>query len=322
MKKGILLTNLGTPEKPTKMALKKYLKEFLSDDRVIQPFNKILWSLVLNFIILNTRPEKSAIKYLKIWNKFGDGSPLLDITNLQLNAVKKTLSAKYDNLEFVVGMNYGKPSMLSAFNELKNKNCKKFIIFPLYPQYSRATVLSTFDNLNSFLNNNKKDTVFISSYHKDKKYIESLSNSVIEHQKKHSKPDKLIMSFHGIPQRFVNKGDIYYQQCINTSKLLAEKLNLKNDEYQVSFHSKFGPEKWIKPDTDDILQSLAKENISHIQVICPGFSADCLETLLDIEIESKDIFINAGGKKFSYIRSLNDRKDHIEMMCSIIEKYL
>ncbi len=324
MKTGILLTNLGTPDAPTKPAVRRYLKEFLSDERVIQPKIKWLWLLILNAIILNTRVAKSARAYAKIWDSFGKGSPLLNITLSQERDVKKNLTGKFDNLEFAVGMRYGCPCINSALTILKGKGCEKIIVLPLYPQYSNSTSASTLDAVNKNLENwkDKPELYFIDHYHADKNYIQSLANSVIEHQQKHGKPDKLMMSFHGIPQRFVDNGDVYYEHCVHTSKLLAKSLNLKESEYQLCFQSVFGPEQWIKPETKASIESLARAGVEHIQVICPGFAADCLETIEEIDKKNRGYFMQAGGKIFSYIPALNNRKDHIKALANIISKHL
>ncbi|MBT3186141.1 MAG: ferrochelatase [Candidatus Thioglobus sp.] len=324
MKIGILLSNLGTPDEPTKTALKRYLKEFLSDPRVIQPPNKLIWWLALNVVILNIRPAKSALNYAKIWDHFGDGSPLLNITNLQLQGIKKTLLSQYDNLVFEVGMRYGNPSIPSALKKLQAQGCEKIIAFPLYPQYSDTTTRSTLDVINKEINSWKKtpELAFINDYYQNKGYIQCLADSVTEHQVKFGKPEKLMISFHGIPQRFVDDGDVYYDHCVSTATSLAKALKLDDNEYQLCFQSIFGREEWVKPHTKASLESLASEGVSHVQIICPGFSADCLETLEEIEEENKGYFIEAGGQTFSYIPALNDRDDHIKTLSSIIAQQL
>jgi ferrochelatase len=324
LKTGILLTNLGTPKSPNKADVKAYLSEFLSDKRVVNTPNKFIWWLVLHFIILNTRPAKSAINYSKIWGRFGVGSPLLDITILQLSGVKKVLNKSNDNLEFEIGMRYGKPSIPEALQSLKSYNCNKIIILPLYPQYSHSTTLSTSDSINSEINSwiDAPDINFISDYHQNLYYIESLTNSINDHQNTHGKPETLIMSFHGMPQSYIDKGDVYYEHCLNTSMLLAKSLKLNSDEYLVTFQSVFGKEEWIKPYTDETLKYLASSGVKHVQVVCPGFSADCLETLEEIDIENRENFIKAGGTTFSYINALNFRPDHINALSNIIQSYI
>jgi ferrochelatase len=324
MKTGILLTNLGTPDEPTKPALKRYLAEFLSDPRVVDPPNKLIWWLALNLVILNIRPKKSAVNYAKIWNSFGTGSPLLNITQSQLEGVKQVLSKQHSNLEFELGMRYGNPSISSALNKLKDKGCSKVIILPLYPQYSKTTTLSTLDAIDLELESwpSKPEIVFIEHYYQNKAYIQVLNNSIKEYQAEHGKPDKLLISFHGIPQRYVDNGDIYYQHCMQTADLLAKSLDLQDDEWQASFQSIFGREEWTKPYTKDTLESLAKSGIENVQVVCPGFSADCLETLEEIDDENRGYFMQAGGKGFGYIPALNARNDHIDAIASVISDHL
>lgn len=328
MKAGILLTNLGTPEAPTKPALRRYLKKFLSDPRVVNPPSlgqKIIWKLVLNFIILPTRPKKSAENYAKIWGKFGSGSPLLDISQMQLDKVKALLDQEFDDLEFAIGMRYGQPSVHSALRDLRDKGCREIIVMPLYPQQSGPTTLSTLDVIEYELSQWKQhgaDVAFVQSYYDDPNYIEALYQSVMRHQAQFGKPEKLVMSYHGMPQRYVDEGDVYYQQCLATSELLAKRLELDSEDYVVSFQSVFGKEQWIKPYTDATLKSLAKDGIKHVQVICPGFSADCLETLEEIEVENKDYFLEAGGERFEYIAALNDDQAHIQMIVARLSQYL
>ncbi|NYT52226.1 MAG: ferrochelatase [Candidatus Vesicomyosocius endoextente] len=327
MKIGILLTNIGTPDAPTKASLRRYLSEFLSDSRVVNfPIKfKFIWWLVLNVVILNTRPKKSAQNYAKIWDRIGIGSPLLSITKLQLQGVKKTLLERHKNLVFEMGMRYGNPSISSALNKLRNQDCERIIVLPLYPQYSNTTTLSTLDVINQVLNNScakKPEIIFIENYCYNDDYIQSLTNTVLEHQIKHGKPNKLIISFHGIPQRYIDNGDIYYDHCVGTAKLLAKKLDLNKSDYLFSFQSIFSREPWTKPQTKERLKTLACDGVEHIQVICPGFSADCLETLEEIECENRNYFIQSGGRQFSYIPALNDRDDHIEMLSKLISNYL
>jgi len=324
MKTGILLTNLGTPDEPTKPALKRYLAEFLSDPRVVDPPNKLIWWLALNLVILNIRPKKSAVNYAKIWNSLGPGSPLLNITQSQLEGVQQVLSKQHSNLEFELGMRYGNPSISSALNKLRNKGCSKVIILPLYPQYSKTTTLSTLDAIDLELESwpSKPEIVFIEHYYQNKAYIQALNNSIKEYQAEHGKPDKLLISFHGIPQRYVDNGDIYYQHCMQTADLLAKSLDLQDDEWQASFQSIFGREEWTKPYTKDTLESLAKSGIENVQVVCPGFSADCLETLEEIDDENRGYFMQAGGKGFGYIPALNARNDHIDAIASVISDHL
>jgi len=324
MKTGILLTNLGTPDEPTKPALKRYLSEFLSDPRVVDPPNKFVWWLALNIVILNIRPKKSALNYAKIWDSCGPGSPLLNITQSQLDGVKSVLSQKNPELEFAMGMRYGNPSIAHALQRLKSKGCERIVTLPLYPQYSKTTTLSTLDAINTELNTwpDQPELVFIEHYYQNKAYIQALNNSIKEFQATHGQPNKLLISFHGIPQRYVDNGDIYYQHCIKTAELLANSLNLQAHEWQASFQSIFGREEWTKPYTKDTLEYFAKSGVESVQVVCPGFSADCLETLEEIDDENRGYFMDAGGKSFAYIPALNTRQDHIDAIIDVLSEHL
>jgi ferrochelatase len=322
MKIGILITNLGTPKAPTKIALKSYLKEFLSDKRIVNPKNplkKIAWKILLHGIILQTRPEKSAKNYQKIWRKFGKGSPLLDISQQQLIALKNSFENEVD-LEFALGMRYAEPSIDNALKELKLKKCEKIIILPLYPQFSKTTTLSTLDAVEKSLKHwtPKPDIVFIKHYYKNNDYIQALKNSVIAHQEQHGKPEKLLISFHGVPQSYIDEGDVYYEHCLKTTQLLTQALGLSKSEFTLTFQSVFGREKWIEPYTETTLKKLGAQGVKNLQIICPGFSADCLETLEEIEHENKMYFLEAGGENFSYIEALNYNKEHIEMIKNIL----
>ena len=324
MKTGILLTNLGTPDEPTKPALKRYLSEFLSDPRVVDPPNKFIWWLALNLVILNIRPKKSALNYAKIWDSFGKGAPLLNITQSQLKGVQESLLKQYSGLEFEMGMRYGNPSIASALNKLKARGCGKIVVLPLYPQYSKTTTLSTLDAINLELKtwSSKPEIVFIEHYYQNKVYLQALSSSIKEYQDEYGVPDKLLISFHGIPQRYIDNGDVYYQHCMQTADLLAKSLNLQENEWQASFQSIFGREEWTKPYTKDVLESLAQSEVKSVQVVCPGFSADCLETLEEIDDENRGYFMKAGGQKFGYIPALNTRQDNINAIVSVISPYL
>ncbi|KUJ71474.1 ferrochelatase [Thiomicrospira sp. WB1] len=319
---GVLLTNLGTPDAPTKAALKPYLKEFLEDPRVVEPPPaRWLWKLILNAIILNTRPAKSAEAYQEVWGHYGDGSPLLDIGNKQLEAVKTSVSQHFQGrVEFALGMRYGNPSIPDALKSLQERHVQKLVVLPMYPQYAGATTASTFDAVTDELRQWRwvPEFRFIKSYHKHPGYIKALANSIREHQAEHGQPDLLVMSYHGIPQRYYNNGDPYACECRATSRLVAEELGLSEDDYLVSFQSLFGKEEWIKPYTDATLKGLPEKGIKHVQVICPGFSADCLETIEEIDQENREYFEEAGGEQYSYIPALNFREDHTDMLAELV----
>lgn len=319
---GVLITNLGTPDAPTKQALKPYLKEFLMDPRVVEPPPaRWLWKTILNLIILNTRPAKSAEAYKEVWGHYGEGSPLLDIGNQQLAAIQqKVLETFNGRVEFALGMRYGNPSIADALKSLQERNVQRLVVLPLYPQYAAATTASTFDAVTSELQSWRwlPEFRFIKNYHKHPGYIHALANSIREHQAKNGKPDLLIMSYHGIPQRYYNNGDPYPCECHATSRLVAEELGLTEQDYKVTFQSLFGKEEWVKPYTDATLKSLPAQGIKHVQVICPGFSADCLETIEEIDQENREYFENAGGEHYSYIPALNAREDHTNMLADLI----
>ncbi|VAW45012.1 Ferrochelatase, protoheme ferro-lyase [hydrothermal vent metagenome] len=319
---GVLITNLGTPDAPTKEALKPYLKEFLMDPRVVEPPPaRWLWRLILNGIILNTRPAKSAEAYKTIWNSEGEGAPLLNITQRQVNAISESVRPHFQGrVEFALAMRYGNPSIAHGLKELQNKGCRRIVVLPLYPQYAAATTASTFDAVTAELQTWRwlPELRFINHYHRHPGYISALANSIQDYQKEHGKPQLLVMSYHGVPQRYLDNGDPYHCECHVTSRLVAEELGLSKEEYQVTFQSLFGKEEWIKPYTDATLKSLPALGIKDIQVVCPGFSADCLETIEEIGEENREYFEEAGGEKFGFIRCLNDRKDHTDALADII----
>jgi ferrochelatase len=310
---GVLITNLGTPDAPTKKALRKYLKEFLSDKRVVEPPPaRWLWWFILNGIILNIRPKKSAQAYKTVWGKFGDGSPLLDISLSQRDKLRQNLG---ENYQVELGMRYGNPSIQSALEKLKN--CKKIIILPLYPQYSASTTGSTFDEVSKVLQTFRvvPEIHFINNYCDHPLYIKALAKTT-----NLADDEMLILSYHGIPKRYADNGDIYPQHCEKTTKLLAEKLGITN--YKMTYQSRFGSEEWLTPYTDKTLQQLPKQGVKKVKVICPGFSADCLETLEEIQEENKEYFLTAGGKSFEYIPALNDNQEHIDLLSDIIKNNL
>lgn len=324
---GVLLVNLGSPDAPEKKALRRYLKQFLSDPRVIEPKSaRWVWLLILNGIILNRRPSESAELYRGIWDYYGEGtgSPLLHISKQQCQALQQRLTATDKTVHVDLAMTYGRPSIDQALDRLYQKNIEQLIILPLYPQYSATTVGSVFDAVTKALQNRRyiPRTTFINQYHNHPKYIQALKKTVIEHQQQHGQPDQLIMSFHGVPKRYIDNGDPYSRYCLETATLLAQALKLQQSDYQVTFQSVFGREEWLKPYTDATLKQLPKQNCRHVQVICPGFAADCLETLEEIAVENKKYFTAAGGQKFSYIPALNHRPDHIDCLSELILSHL
>jgi len=325
-KLGILVTNLGTPDAPTAAALKPYLAEFLWDPRIVEPPPpRAVWWMILHGIILNLRPKAKAHDYQTIWGKFGNGSPLLDITNAQAAGIRERLAQTFPDspIEVAVAMRYGNPSMTAGLDELRQKGCERLLVLPLYPQYAAATTGSTWDALADALKGWRRvpDVRFVSHYHKHTGYISALANSVREYWDAHGKPDKLLMSFHGIPQRYLDNGDSYHCECHATGRLLAEALALSKDEYIVSFQSLFGKEEWIKPYTDATIKSLPAQGIKNLHVICPGFSADCLETVEEIDEENRGYFMESGGESYHYIPALNSRDDHLDALTDVIKQH-
>ena len=319
---GIILANLGTPDEPESTALRKYLGEFLMDRRVIE-IPRFIWCWVLHLIILVFRPSSSAKKYRQIWTS--KGSPLLVNAQAQSKSLKKHLNKKFKQpIEVSLGMSYGNPSMEKAFNELRKKNCTKIILFPLYPQYAASSSASAMDSLWRLLlkTRNVPEIRTIRHYHDNPAYINALKISVLNFWKKNGKPTKLIMSFHGIPKKSLRQGDPYHCECHKTGRLLAKALNLKDSEYQICFQSRFGKAEWLKPYFSEVITDLGKQKINDLHVICPGFSSDCLETLEEINIEGKSIFINNGGKNYKYIPALNASLYWIEAMGQILNTNL
>jgi ferrochelatase len=318
---GVLLSNLGTPDSPSVTDVRRYLKEFLSDRRVVS-MPRILWWPVLNFIILNTRPKRSAQAYAKIWTE--EGSPLLTISQRQAQALQTAMNLEKQRFHVVLAMRYGQPPIAEGLKELRDKGVQKIIVLPLYPQFSHTTTSSTRDAIESEISKRDEPIAieFIEHYYAEPKYIDALAGSVREHWSNHGRAQKLVMSFHGIPQDYAEAGDPYPVQCKQTAALLANALELKSDDWVLSFQSRLGPKQWLEPYTNKTLETLAAAGIKKVQILCPGFSADCLETLEEIKIENRDVFIAAGGKDYQYIRCLNAQNAHIEMMATLIRRRL
>jgi len=319
---GILITNLGTPETPTAAGLRSYLAEFLSDPRVVE-IPRLLWMVILHAIILRVRPKKSAALYQKVWTE--EGSPLLVISRRQQAALQAGLSEHYDvPVTVALGMRYGQPSIDSALEALKAANARRLVVLPLYPQYASSTTGSTFEAVCKAIGRWRwvPELRFIGSYHDQPHYIEALANSIREHFEAKGRPDKLLMSFHGIPRITQEDGDPYLCQCHKTARLLAERLGLGEGEYRVSFQSRFGKAEWIQPYTSETLRQMAGEGTKRVAVVTPGFSADCLETLEEIAGENRDYFLESGGEQYDYIPALNERDDHIQALARLVETNL
>jgi len=318
LKVGILLANLGTPDAPTAKALRPYLRQFLSDRRIVE-IPRLIWWLILNGIILLIRPKKSAEKYASVWTS--EGSPLMVHAQKQTTLLRGFLSQKI-NSPFAVelGMSYGNPSMASAIEKLKAQHCNRILVFPLYPQYAASSTASALDAVWRVLlkTRNMPAIRTINHYHDHPAYIAALAASVREHwQVNGGKPSKLIMSFHGVPKFHLMNGDPYHCECHKTARLLAEALELNKDEYQVAFQSRFGKQEWLKPYLVNTLEALGKAKTKRIDVICPGFSSDCLETLEEIAMEGQHIFQSNGGGEYHYIPALNENDAWIHAMTTI-----
>jgi ferrochelatase len=316
---GVLLSNLGTPDAPTPAALRRYLREFLSDPRVIE-LPRWKWWPILNFLVLPRRAPKSAAAYREVWTP--QGSPLLLTARKQRDRVEALLRARFGSpLHVALGMRYGNPSLASAVDELARKGCRRILLFPLYPQYAAATTASTFDAVFAALSRRRfvPELRTIASYHDDPLYIGALARSVREAWRE-GEPERLLLSFHGIPKRYFEAGDPYYCHCQKTARLLAEELGLARERWFVTFQSRFGREEWLKPYTDETLRSWT--DVKSVDVLCPGFSADCLETIEEIDQQNREFFEEASGGRFRYIAALNDRDDHAAALAAIAARHL
>ncbi|WP_371376316.1 ferrochelatase [Thalassotalea aquiviva] len=322
VKTGVLLTNLGTPEAPNASALRVYLKQFLSDPRVVE-IPRLIWLIILHGIILRVRPAKSAKLYQSIWTD--QGSPLMVISKQQQQKVQQQLNTLYgDDVEVALAMRYGKPDIASALKSFQAKGVNKIVVLPLYPQYSGPTTGSTFDAITNEIKQWRwiPSLHFISGYHDSADYISALANSIAEQFEQHGQPEKLLMSFHGMPKLFLDNGDPYYCFCQKTARLVAEKLNLNSNQYVACFQSRFGKAEWLKPYTDDVLAQLAQDGVKNVAIVSPAFSADCLETLEELEHESREVFLSHGGKSYHYIPALNDRDDHINSIVNLLKPHI
>lgn len=313
-KKGVLLVNLGTPDAPTPAAIRRYLREFLWDIRVVDT-PRVLWWCILQ-VILFIRPKVVSAGYKRVWTN--GGSPLLVISKAQAAKLQARLG---DDAEVELGMRYGTPSVASALDALVARGCNDVTVLPAYPQYSATTSASVFDAVASWATQRRRipQLKFIDHYHQHPAFSQALAHSVAEYQTENGKPDLLLMSFHGIPQRFVDSGDPYYQHCLDTAEDLARNLGLHSDQWAISFQSRVGREPWLGPYTDELVKSLPAKGIKNVHVVCPGFSADCLETLDEVAVENREYFEEAGGEQFNYIPALNDRDDHIQALAEICQ---
>ena len=319
-KTGVLLINLGTPDSTNWWDIRKYLREFLSDRRVIE-VNPIIWQVILNLFILTFRPSKTAHAYKKIWLKDQNESPLLYFTRSQANKLSSKIGEEKVIVDFA--MRYGNPSIKSKMNKLKDEGCENIIILPLYPQYAAATTATVCDEVYRSLMSMRwqPSLQIIPHYDSHSLYIDALVKSLEKKMNELDwKPDLIISSYHGIPKSYFDRGDPYHCYCHKTTRLMREKFS--KVEIQTTFQSRFGPQEWLKPYTDKTLESLPKKGIKNLLVICPGFASDCVETLEEINIQGRDSFIESGGKNFDLVPCLNDNEDHINLFDNLVKKYL
>jgi protoporphyrin/coproporphyrin ferrochelatase len=314
---GILLINLGTPDAPTAQALRPYLKQFLSNPRVVE-LPRWAWWPILNGIILNTRPKKSAEKYAQIW--MSEGSPLKVHTARQTQLLREVLSARVTQVPIVeYAMSIGSPSIGAVLRKMREQGCERILILPLYPQYASSSTASAFDEVFAQLAQmrNVPAVRTVKHYHDDPGYIAALAQNIRDYWSKTGNPDKLVMSFHGVPRSTLDKGDPYHFECQKTGRFLAKALSLDESSYQICFQSRFGRAEWLKPYTTVTLEQLGSQRIGRVDVVCPGFVSDCLETLEEIAMEGKALFMRQGGREFHYIPCLNERADWIQALADI-----
>ena len=319
---AILLVNLGTPEAPTTAVVRRYLKQFLSDPRVVE-IPRPLWWLILNGIILNLRPAKSAAKYAKIWDK--DGSPLKVHTERQAKLLRGYLGAQGHSALLVdYAMRYGDPSIDAVLARLKQQRCERILLLPLYPQYAASSTAAALDSVSAFFGQTRNipELRMVKHFHDHPASIAALAGGVNKHWAQHGKPDRLLMSFHGLPRYTLERGDPYHCECQKTARLLAEALALAPEQYQLSFQSRFGRAEWLQPYTAATLALWGRQGLRRVDVVCPGFVADCLETLEEIGIEGKAEFLNAGGKEFHAIPCLNESDAWIRALAQIALEHL
>ena len=321
-KTGVLLINLGTPEAPTREAVREYLREFLSDPRVVE-IPRAVWLPILHLYILRTRPQASAARYQKIWSR--DGSPIRVYTERQAKLLRGYLGERL-RLPLAVdsAMRYGTPSIEEKLHALRRDGCDRILLFPLYPQYASSTTATAFDAAFAVLSRlrNQPEVRTVRHFHDDAGYIQALEASVRDYWTKRGRPDVLVMSFHGVPRRTLALGDPYHCECQKTARLLGEALGLTAEQYRVTFQSRFGRAEWLQPYTAEVLTELGRRKVERVDVICPGFVSDCLETLEEIAIECKALFLEAGGGEFRYIPCLNDRHEWIAALTEMVQRNL
>lgn len=320
-KTAVLLVNLGTPDAPTTSAVRKYLREFLWDPRLIE-FSRVIWWFILNFIVLMVRPRRSARAYRSVWTE--DGSPLLLTSQRLTAAIRRQLQAEFPDLEVELAMRYGSPSIAQVMADLNDRGIERLIVLPLYPQYSATSSGSVMDAVMQSLQSWRAvpDVQMIRDYCVDGDYIQALGDSIRTHIAEHGNPDRFVLSFHGIPKVYADRGDPYRLQCEQTAAALAQHMGWQAEQWQLTFQSRFGREEWLQPYTDRTLAGLPAQGVKHLAVMCPGFSVDCLETLEEIDEENREIFLENGGESFHYIPALNDTDVHVNCLSTLVKSRL
>ncbi|MCX7241955.1 MAG: ferrochelatase [Burkholderiales bacterium] len=318
---AVLLCNLGTPDAPTPAAVRRYLAEFLSDHRVVE-IPRLLWWLILHGVILRVRPAKSAAKYASVWT--AEGSPLKVWTEKQAKLLQGWLGQRNHQVKVRWAMRYGSTSITSQLDALKAEGVTRVLVVPAYPQYSATTTASVLDAVFSWAQTCRTlpELRFVNHYHDDAGYIAALALSIQRHWKAHGQPDQLVMSFHGVPERTLHLGDPYHCECFKTARLLACALGLDKSQYKVTFQSRLGRAKWLQPYTEPSLIAMGQAGVKRVDVVCPGFTSDCLETLEEINMEARHAFLHAGGKEFHYIPCLNDDPEWITALCDLSQRHL
>ncbi len=323
-KKGLILVNLGSPDAPTAKAVRKYLFEFLHDKRVIET-SRWIWCPILHGIILRVRPARSARNYAKIWNEFdgkdGDEAPLVRLTRAQGRGVASELGG---NVVVDIAMRYGNPSILDSLKRMEEQGITEIAVLPLYPQYAGATTASVYDGFHKVMKKMRDvpNLRFLRDYHKDPRYIGLIADSITAHIEERGEPDVILASFHGMPQSYIDKGDPYATECETTVNLLRDRLGYRKDKLRLTFQSRFGPKAWLQPYTDKVLEVLPEEGARSVAVLTPGFAADCLETLEEINMEARETFIESGGERFEYIPCLNAEKAHVHFLAEMAREQL
>jgi len=318
---GVLLVNLGTPDEPTISAVRRYLGQFLSDSRVVE-IPRLVWLPILYGFVLRKRPAVSAENYKKVWTN--EGSPLLSISQKQAKQLQQEMETRFKGpVKIQLAMRYGNPSIDDGLQALQEQGARRILVLPLYPQYSATTTATTFDAIAKIMAGWRwiPEFRFVNQYHDFSPYIDALAKSVKEYWRNNKQSEVLLMSFHGLPKRNLDLGDPYFCQCHKTARLLAKKLGLKNTQWKITFQSRFGKAEWLKPYTDKELMKMPLEGTKSVDVVCPGFPADCLETLEEIDGENREYFLNAGGETYHYIPALNNDSTHIHALSDLIQKH-